>query len=422
MKKLLLLFIVYTTSFATIKAQGTWAPRAPLPDTITAQGISGFSVNGYGYGGLGNDQYDFNKLSDKLWRFDPSSNSWAQMASFPGSARVAPACFVICNKAYLVTGSVASDGKCVKECWEYDATANQWTRKTDFLGGARTYAVGFSINGIGYVGTGANEVSDFYKDFFSYNPITDKWAQIADFGGIARDGDCGFAANGKGYVCFGQDSTIKNHNDMWEYDPVLNTWSQKSNSPGPGLLGAIGFSICDNIYVGSGDSTSAFLADDHRFWRYNTSLDSWTREANIPPPTRIQGTAFAIGDTGYYGFGFDSTGSILDNIFDSFFAGDTCTNIDTCSINTGYDNIADNSIISIYPNPFSDVCYIKLPRNAGNTTVFSLLDIAGIKQEADIKGNGTNYTLERNGLKDGVYILTIKYNEQVLHKKIIIIN
>lgn len=256
MKKLLLTFLVLSSSIYAF-SQGTWTSRDTLPDTAMFQGIPGFSIGNYGYAGLGDDEYDFAKLSDKLWRFDPSTNSWAQMANFPGSARVAPANFVIGHKAYLVTGSVKSSGTCVTECWAYDAITNTWTQKANFPGGARTYAAAFSIGGKGYVGTGAKETTHFYKDFYAYDTATDAWTRIADFGGIARDGDCGFAVNGKGYVCFGQDSTFIGHKDIWEYDTGSNVWTQKSDAFNS-LVGGSGFVICNNIYVGTASSSDYF--------------------------------------------------------------------------------------------------------------------------------------------------------------------
>ncbi|HTA28822.1 MAG TPA: kelch repeat-containing protein [Bacteroidia bacterium] len=318
MKKLLITFFVLNSSFAAF-SQGTWTSKDTLPDTAMVQGIPGFSIGNFGYTGLGNDEYDFAKLSDKLWRFDPSNNSWMQMASFPGSARVAPANFVIGTKAYLVTGSVKNNGACVTECWEYNTITNNWTQKANFPGGARTYATAFAIGGKGYVGTGADETHNFYKDFYAYDTASNTWTRIADFGGIARDGDCGFAVNGKGYVCFGQDSTFKGYKDIWEYDTGSNIWTQKSDAFNP-LVGGSGFVICNNIYVGSADSTRYFGGSSYNeFWKYNTVSDIWVHETNIPGVSKVQGAAFAIADSGYYGFGDDSIGGV-PNVFDKFYA------------------------------------------------------------------------------------------------------
>src|SRR5580698_474176 len=126
MKKLIMLSLyslfTFHFSLSTLKAQGTWTPRDTLPDSAMVQGISGFSINGYGYAGLGENVAG--KYETYFWQFDPSTDSWTRKANFPGSARVAPASFVIGDKAYLITGSVKNFGTCVTECWEYDAINN----------------------------------------------------------------------------------------------------------------------------------------------------------------------------------------------------------------------------------------------------------------------------------------------------------
>jgi N-acetylneuraminic acid mutarotase len=323
------------------------------------QGIPGFSIGNYGYAGLGATGTHY---PDELWRFDPSMNSWTKRAPFPGRARVEPACFVICDKAYLVCGSISNGGTCLNECWECNGTNNTWTQKANFPGPIRTYAVGFAIDSLGYVGTGANELNDFRKDFYAYHPSTNIWTKIADFLGTARDGDCGFGSNGKGYVCFGQDSTLKQYKDIWEYNPGTNLWTQKNDYPGSGILIPNGFVICNNIYVGSGDTASAYYLD-HRFWKYNTTSDLWTQETSVAGITTIESAAFAINDTGYYGFGMDRVG-VAVNKFNKFFAGDTCDNI-TC-ITEGYQVLHAYSELILFPTPtmaFSQLRSVMLPAN-----------------------------------------------------------
>lgn len=420
MKKSILIFLVLSSSLIAF-SQGTWSPRDTLPHDTNAmvQGLPGFSINGYGYVGIG-EYGPYNTYFHSLWQFDPSTNTWTQKANFPGTARVSPACFVICDKAYVVCGSVKNFGTCVTECWEYDATTNIWTQKANFPGTARTYVVGFTIDSLGYVGTGANELSDFRKDFYAYHPSTNTWTRIADFGGIARSCDCGFAVNGKGYVCFGQDSTEKTLKDIWEYDPVANTWTQKSNSPGPGLLLPASFSICSNIYVGSGDSTAGALSADHRFWKYNTVTDSWAQEASVPGITKVAGGAFSIGDTGYYGFGTDSN-TYAHNIFDKFYAGDNCPLVSNCISGTGIDNISLEYSISVYPNPNNGIFTIQPSLLTNDKWSVKIYNVTGEKvYDAVINEVEGDYKINLSNHPSGVYILSINMANQNFYKKIII--
>src|SRR5277367_6827056 len=95
MKKLLLILFPFSFFLSPAFAQGTWSPRDTLPDSAMFQGISGFSIGNYGYAGLGDNVAGINE--NYFWQFDPSTDTWARKADFPGSARVAPASFVIGN-------------------------------------------------------------------------------------------------------------------------------------------------------------------------------------------------------------------------------------------------------------------------------------------------------------------------------------
>lgn len=419
MKKTILLFkikravlcFILTLSLAPVFSQGTWSPRASLPDSAMFQGISGFCIGNYGYAGLGDTYYAGNPSPD-LWQFNPSTNSWAKKAPFPGKARVAPACFVIGTSAYLVTGSVKNGGTCVTECWQYDATNNTWTQKANFPGSARVYAVGFAINGMGYVGTGANELSDFRKDFYRYNPDSNTWTRIADFGGIARSCACGFAVNGKGYVGFGQDSLPSGalNNDIWEYDPKTNTWTQKTSNPFP-MMGVFGFAICDNIYI-HGDTTQGF--DYYRvFWKYNTITDTWTQEGNTPGRKRFWDADFSIGDTGYSGFGVDST-LYEYNAFYEFYGGDSCNR------STGYPSISVNQTINIFPNPATNFLNINFNGLQSGLATLSIMNILGTEFLSCEKNIGNDVTqVDVSSLPPGMYFLTLKNKDISLTQKFI---
>lgn len=109
-----------TTVLAADRASGTWVEKASLP--IAASGVingrknaTAFTIGQYAYVGLGETRdsaaYPYTDFSD-FWKYDSNTDSWTQIADFPGTAKV--------------------------------------------------NAVGFSINGIGYVGTGYNDDTVYY--------------------------------------------------------------------------------------------------------------------------------------------------------------------------------------------------------------------------------------------------------------------
>jgi hypothetical protein len=208
---------------------------------------------------------------------------------------------------------------------------------------------------------------------------------------------------------------------MWEYAPGTNTWTQKSNYPGSGIFVTSGFAICNNIYVGSGDTASATYLD-HRFWKYNTTTDVWSQVTSPPGITKVQGAAFSIGDTGYFGFGADSISFRPHNVFNEFYDNDSCVSYDTCRINTGYPAVLNNTEVIIYPNPFKQTCTITLPDASANKPGFILYDVTGKEVPANITYSPSNYILNKTQLNPGIYILFTKLGNRIYYNKLVIIH
>ncbi len=131
----------------------------------------------------------------------------------------------------------------------------------------------------------------------------------------------------------------------------------------------------------------------------------------------MQGAAFAIGDTGYYGFGcvLDS-GLIIRNVFKKFFIGDSCNNY------AGIETIEEKTDVIIFPNPFHDMCNIELSPTCSEKPIFRLLNVEGEQVNVNISGSNSNYELYKGHLPAGVYILSITMNGITSYKKLSILN
>jgi hypothetical protein len=325
--------------------------------------------------------------------------------------RVCPATFVIGHKAYVVTGT-DSNFNSLTECWEYDANSDKWTQKANFTGTARAYDIGFAIGNKGFIGMGYDvHTMTYFKDIWEYDTTADAWKRKNDFGGSVREEASAFAVGNNGYLCFGEDNVIGWTRDMWQYDTILDMWTQKSSYPsGVGLYGVAGFVIGNNIYVGTGQDSSSKCYQF--FWRYNTLTDTWNQEAKFPGAPRGDCSAFAVGDSGYMGFGTDNN-AILYSDFHKFYP-------DTLS---ALNELPGNEMrITIYPNPFVSSCCITINDDNGINPVFTLYDIQGRKVNTQITHSGNIYKIDRGDLSEGVYLLTIQINDQTINKKLIITN
>ncbi|MEY3237487.1 MAG: hypothetical protein RI883_1588 [Bacteroidota bacterium] len=234
----------------------TWTQIANLPGLARRDAVA-FAIGGKGYVGTGIDN-DESALGIKLndfWEYDPSSNSWLQVANYPGGGGAGmyfATAFAVDSKGY-VCGGKSGPSFYSSEMWEYKPSINQWTQRASFPGGARYQLASFSIGYYGYVGLGANE--DIYKkDFWKYNAGTNQWIQITDLPASERGACCTFTIGERGFVCMGSDGGILD--DLWEFNPNTNDWTSKAPYGGSERKNAVAFVINDKAYVGTGKGYS----------------------------------------------------------------------------------------------------------------------------------------------------------------------
>ncbi|MGC3945783.1 MAG: IPT/TIG domain-containing protein [Chryseolinea sp.] len=217
-----------------LQLQLSWILRAELRgiNSGRSRGVA-FALNGKVYAGLGLFE------PNKMWSYSPSSNTWTEIAPFPG-------------------------------------------------GGQRGGAVAFAIGNYGYVGIGGGGETDFWR----YDPAQNQWARMSDFPRMTSQA-VAFVNNGKGYVAISYEGE-----NFWEYNPSTNTWTKKADYPDasmPRNEPAAGFVIGNDLYVYAHRNYSPSVV-----YRFNTVSNGWS---SVTPPNDINGpsggTGYSIGGKGY---------------------------------------------------------------------------------------------------------------------------
>ena len=125
------------------------------------------------------------------------------------------------EKGYLGTGYDGTNY--LNDFWEFNPTTNTWAQKADFPGSGRYGAVAFGVNGKAYIGCGYD--GNYLKDFYAFNPVANSWTQTISIGGTKRQGATSFVINGIAYVCCGQNNG-EYVDDFWKFDPSTESWTQ----------------------------------------------------------------------------------------------------------------------------------------------------------------------------------------------------
>ncbi|MCX6291798.1 MAG: T9SS type A sorting domain-containing protein [Bacteroidetes bacterium] len=145
----------------------TWARRADLGSGSALQTArrwaTGLTIDTVGFVGLGfNSSQDWRK---DFWKYNLAANTWTQVADFGGNARSGASGFSINGKGFVGTGN---NTYLTSDFWQYNPGNNTWTAVAAYAA-AITNGIGFSVSGNGYTGLGRDSIS-FRNDLWQYTP------------------------------------------------------------------------------------------------------------------------------------------------------------------------------------------------------------------------------------------------------------
>ncbi len=324
MKTKMLLTILFFGAAVILSAQNSWTQKASIPG-LGRRGPVGFAIGNKGYVGTG--LYDPTvTLRNDFWEYDPATNTWTQKANFPGTARFCATSFVIGNFGYVGNGCDAYPVyHWPTDFWKYDPSTNTWSQVANFIAAGRYNAPAFVVGTKAYCGTGWNQ-THYFNDFYEYNSVTDSWTALSNFPGVVRESSFACSIGNIGYLGGGYTGGIVN--DFYKYDPTTGVWTPLANYPYNMYNGA-SFVLNNMFYVGTGGTSLSPFLCTNRFWVYNPATNVWSAIPNMPDTSRLNDVGFAIGGVGYCGSGEDST--IVNNLssFWAYTPGPSCNNLAT---------------------------------------------------------------------------------------------
>lgn len=251
----------YSDAWVYDSENNFWESVTDFPG-VARSGAVAFAVDGKGYVGTGIDE-DGNLLQD-FYVFDPTAaegSEWSQIADFT-NGRSRAIGFSVNGLGYVGTGN---DGSNQKDFWEYDPATDVWTEINGYGGDKRRDATVFVIDDVAYIGSGYN--NGYLEDFYSFDGSS--WIELTDIDDDADDDDdvsvlvsnsVGFAINGKGYYATGETGAVSS--SVWEYTPSSDTWEQLGDFEGISREGASAFSFVDSGFVFGGYANTSNYFDD----------------------------------------------------------------------------------------------------------------------------------------------------------------
>ncbi|HTA27698.1 MAG TPA: kelch repeat-containing protein, partial [Bacteroidia bacterium] len=352
--------------------QNTWVQKADFAPG-GRDDASGFAIGNTGYILSGTDTGGY--FTD-MWAWNSLNNAWTQVNSYPAKKRIGTKSVSFNGYGYVLGGEepascygpvkthgAVCEGTFFKDIWRYNPDSNSWRMIDTFPGLARDFAVAV-INpndSTIYYGTGNDNDTVYLSDWWAFYIPTATWTQLADFPGGQRDNAVSFCIDGKIYVGTGNDNDRTNYatNDFWQYTPSTNSWARIADIPGTPLRCATAFSIGNYGYVCLGVGDTAYTTAG---WKYSPADNTWSSIAPYGGYAMTDGVAFTIGSNAYVGTG-SHNGDDLSQFWE--YTTETTTLPTTSFINL-YPNPAKNTITLNYSGITELPATLKLMDALGN--------------------------------------------------------
>ena len=379
---------------SSISAQYAWVQRSSM--IMQRYVPATFTIGDFSYVGTG---YNQNTMpTGDWWKYDPTTDSWSQVASMP-VVRASACAVTIGNKAYAGLG-INIIGH-LKDWYEFDPLLNSWTQKTNIPGQSRYGSSAFVVGTTAFIccGNTGSATGPFLNTVVSYNAATDSWnQQMSLFPGGARYGGRGATINNKGYIFGGTNGS--QFNDMWEYTPSTDSWIKQTDYPDTARNYASVFTFENMVVCGNGVNLGGFA---ETFYGFVPGANFWLPLPAMPSGEGRWGAGtFSNGGRAFVAWGNKSFNNptILENDLWELI------NINSIEVN----NLNDIHF-SLLASSVTGEIRVFINSEGGNKFTIKFFDLSGRCLSDSEIINGVN-VIKIPQLSRGIYIASISNNKR----------
>jgi N-acetylneuraminic acid mutarotase len=381
------LLILLSLCFTAVYAQ-SWTQVADIPSARHHPVTWG--IDGIGYMVTGTNFA--NNPTRNFYRYNPTSDSWANMGLFPGTGRSFAIGTVYEGKGYLGFGATLTNY--LDDLWQYDPVADTWTELASCPCAGRRHPAFIAVNDAIYVGLGDGGAGNL-DDWWKYDMTTDSWSQLPDLPGAGRHHPFQFTVNGQVYAGMGHaGQTI--FRDWYRLDPATDTWTTQTDFSGEARVAGTQFNHANEGYVLSGDGDNHSTMATGEFWVYDDANDSWTQLTSHPGVSRWAPGSFVVNDEVYIIGGLNRQASSLSQEVYKYPLPST----------VGVNEL-EKTEIGLFPNPTNSTLNIKTKLQFDAVQV---INVAG----QIVLNTGSTKSLDVSVLPLGIYQIQITKDGQIL--------
>ena len=196
--------------------ENTWTLLNNFP-SFARSGCSVFEFEDEAFivGGKSDSQDALNEV----WRFDFVTETWEQKNDCPVTLWKA-AYSQQANKGYLALGKKA-DLSYSSALLEYNPATDTWTQISSFPVAGRTHASLFFLNDKLHLTFGLDSLNQSYNDLWIYNMASGNWINSPGIPALGRRGGIGLVHNEILYYSTGINGNNQRLTETWKYSPSL---------------------------------------------------------------------------------------------------------------------------------------------------------------------------------------------------------
>ena len=248
-----------------------WTKKKPMPVASHHAAVFGYNGKIYAFGGFvlpTSGEPAFVPI-DTAWQYDPTTDSWKELAPMP-TKRGGAVAAMVGDKIYVIGGTSTHPGSSetgltltrpqrpLGTVEEYDPSANTWRARSSMPTARVVPAVG-AVDGKIYViggrlGSVFMRVASNTDIVEQYDPATDSWGPMRARMPTPRSACAWGTYNGRIYVAGGEveNSQVSAvYRTLEAYDPAANEWTTLPPLTVP-RFGSASAVIGNRLYVASG--------------------------------------------------------------------------------------------------------------------------------------------------------------------------
>jgi hypothetical protein len=251
-----------------------------------------FALGNNVYFGGGSSQTNANTTLTDFWKYDMAANAWSAIANYPSDGKGSGMVFTNSGKAYCGNPDYLS---------EYDAATNKWKKlalPTTLLQYNHTFSQSAAgvVNGKAYFTNFHKEVTVgiFYNNFNLYDIANGTYSPLVGYPGTDIFSDFSDKA-----VAVSNILHFFPGLQHWTYNPSTQLWTKLNDVTSDGTT-VKPFTFNGDLYAIQviKKTVNFFVKWELRVLKYNSAIDGWARDSDVPVPQNFSNIYPLTSDNG----------------------------------------------------------------------------------------------------------------------------